>query len=366
LSSVEDDARLWASLGFYDPDSAGAADRLAILRFLTARGATSEDLGRSILDLPALVNDLRMRQPRLSLRSIAEQSGLPIDIAEQIARAAGFVVADAEQEQFLAHDVEVFQLAGVAIDMFGLEPSMQFARVTASALAQIADAAMTNFGQNVTPALEARQAGELAVAEASEAATGLLLDGVPVILNSLFLHACETAIRRTTTSGASATSDLTVGFLDLVGSTALAERLAPEELGALINGFEREASERVAGVDGRVVKMIGDEVMFVTTDPLAACTLALDLADMVEGHPVLPSLRGGLAAGALVRGYGDYYGPVVNTAARAVKLAEPGMILATDEVRRRVESTALAFESIGMKQLRGFESPVSLYRVRRA
>jgi adenylate cyclase len=366
VSSVEDDARLWASLGFYDPDSTGAADRLALLRLLTARGATTEDLGRSILDLPALVNDLRMRQPRLSLRSIAEQSGLPIDIAVQLARAAGFVVADPEHEQFFARDVEVFQLAGVAIDMFGLEPSMQFARVTASALAQIADAAMTNFGQNVAPALEAREAGELAVAEITEAATGLLLDGVPVIMDSLFLHACEAAIRRTTASGASATSDLTVGFLDLVGSTGLAERLAPQELGALISGFEREASERVAAVDGRVVKMIGDEVMFVTTDASAACTLALDLADMVEGHPVLPSLRGGLAAGALVRGYGDYYGPVVNAAARTVKLAEPGIILVTDEVRRRAESPGLAFEPIGLTPLRGFESPVSLYQIRRA
>jgi adenylate cyclase len=362
---VEDDAQHWANLGFYDPDSTGATDRLALLRILAGRGATDEDLGRSISDLPALINDLRLRQPRLSLQSIAVQSGLPIEVAQQIARAAGFVVANPELEQFLAADVEVFQLARVAIEMFGLEPSMQFARVTASALAQIADAAMTNFGQNVAPALEARQAGELAVAEATDAATGLLLEGVPRILDSLFRHACEAAMRRITTSGASATSDLTVGFLDLVGSTALAERLPADELGALISGFEREASERVAAVDGRVVKMIGDEVMFVTTDPLTACTVALDLADMVQAHPVLPSLRGGLAAGALVRGYGDYYGPVVNTAARAVKLAEPGMILATDEVRQRVDSTGLAFESIGMRRLRGIETPLALYRIRR-
>jgi adenylate cyclase len=365
VSRVEEDAQHWADLGFYDPTSTGADDRLALLRMLTARGATEEDLGRCISDLPALVNELRLRQPRLSLGSIAVQSGLPVEVAQQIARAAGFVVADPELEQFLPADVEVFALARVAIEMFGLEPSMQFGRVTAAALAQIADAAMTNFGQNVAPALEARQAGELAVAEATDAATGLLLDGVPTILNSLFRHACEAAMRRITTSGASATSELTVGFLDLVGSTALAERLSAEELGALISGFEREASERVAAIDGRVVKMIGDEVMFVTTDPLAACTLALDLADMVQAHPVLPSLRGGIAAGALVRGYGDYYGPVVNTASRAVKLAEPGMILATDEVRQRVDSSGLAFEPMGAQQLRGIETPVSLYRIRR-
>src|SRR5207302_3377246 len=125
---------------------------------------------------------------------------------------------------------------------------------------------------------------------------------------------------RTATSGAATTSDLTVGFLDLVGSTALAERLAADELGALISEFERDATERVTAVDGRVVKMIGDEVMFVTNDATAACTVALEIAEQVEAHPVLPRLRGSLAAGGLVRGYGDYYGPVVNTAARAVKI----------------------------------------------
>jgi adenylate cyclase len=167
-------------------------------------------------------------------------------------------------------------------------------------------------------------------------------------------------------SGGSVTSDLTVGFLDLVGSTALAERLGPEELGALISTFEREAAEVVADADGRVVKMIGDEVMFVVSDASAACSVALELARRVEEHPALPLLRGALASGDLVRGYGDYYGPVVNGAARAVKLAEPGTILATDGVRHRTDSAAIDFEPFGEHHLRGIERPVRLFRLNRS
>ncbi|HEV3132461.1 MAG TPA: adenylate/guanylate cyclase domain-containing protein, partial [Acidimicrobiales bacterium] len=365
LREVDEDAQRWARLGWYEEAATGSEDRLAVLRYLTGRGATDDDLARNIGDLPALVNELRLRRPRLSLEEVAERSGLTIDVAELVARAAGFVL-HRDGEQFVASDVEVFELARSAVEMFGLEPTLQFTRVTASALAQIADAAMTNFGQNVAPALEARHAGELAVAEATDAATGLLLVGVPAILNSLFFHACETAVRRVVTSGASVTSDLTVGFLDLVGSTALAERLGAEELGALISTFEREAAEVVADADGRVVKMIGDEVMFVVSDAFAACRVALELARRVEEHPALPLLRGALASGDLVRGYGDYYGPVVNGAARAVKLAEPGTILATEGVRQRTDSAAIDFEPFGERHLRGIDRPVRLFRLNRS
>jgi adenylate cyclase len=367
VSLVPDDAEQWSSLGIYDPDAPDADDRLATLRLASARGATTEDLTGAVADgsLPTLIGDLRRRQRRVPLRELAERSGMPLDLAVQVIRAAGFGVASVDEDQFLERDVELFRLSAVAIEMFGLEPSLQFARVTGAALAQIADAAMTNFGQNVQASLDARAASELERAQAGEAASALLFDGVPTILTGVFFHACEDAVRRSATSGAAATSELTVGFLDLVDSIGLAERLAADELGVLISGFERDASERVSAIDGRIVKTLGDEVMFVTTDAASACFVALELAEQVDAHPVLPQLRGGLAAGGLVRGYGDYYGPVVNTAARAVKLAEPGTILVTDEVCRRAEHAPLAFEALGEHKLRGMDRPVALYRVRR-
>ena len=105
--------------------------------------------------------------------------------------------------------------------------------------------------------------------------------------------------------------------------------------------------------------------MLVATDADAACAVALDLADWVERHALLGSLRGALAAGDLVRGYGDYYGPVVNIAARATKVADPGSIVVTAAVRDRVSNDGLSFETIGDHRLRGMHTAVGLFRLER-
>ena len=56
----------------------------------------------------------------------------------------------------------------------------------------------------------------------------------------------------------------------------------------------------------------------------------------------------------------------MNTAARAVKLAAPGEVWVTDEVRRRAGGAPLAFESLGAHALRGLDRAVTLHRVRRS
>jgi adenylate cyclase len=74
------------------------------------------------------------------------------------------------------------------------------------------------------------------------------------------------------------------------------------------------------------VKLIGDEVMFVTRDPAAACDIALELFERVAGDPnVTP--RGGIAFGELLLRAGDYFGPIVNLASRVAQIAVPSELL---------------------------------------
>jgi adenylate cyclase len=364
---VDDDERAWTEVGLYDPGAPRAADRLATLRFLRDRGATIDELRAADADgvLPGLAAGLRMRRVRRTQREIAAKTGVPLEQVRLVVRAIGLGDPGLDDPVLLDTDVETIRLAAASVELFGLDATLQFSRVLGAALTSIAEAAMTIFGQNVAPSLDAEDAGELYRAETSDFARRLLVEEVPLVIGGLFFHFVEQAARRAAVSGASATSDLTVGFLDLVGSTALAERLSPAELGALIGGFERDAAEVVAGVGGQLVKTIGDEVMYVLTDAAAACRVALELQERVDEDPGLPQLRGGVAAGGLVRGYADYYGPVVNTAARAVKLAPPGAIWATDEVRRRAVGAPLVFEPLGEHALRGFDRPVPLFAVRR-
>jgi adenylate cyclase len=135
------------------------------------------------------------------------------------------------------------------------------------------------------------------------------------------------------------------------------------ELGVSLVDFDELASDLVVDRGGRLVKLIGDEVMFVAADPGTACEIALDLTDRLDAHPRLPSARGALACGEVLTRDGVYFGPVVNLAARAVKLADPGTVLVSSEVRRA--ATDYEFAPIGAQQLRGFDEPVDLFRVER-
>ncbi len=130
------------------------------------------------------------------------------------------------------------------------------------------------------------------------------------------------------TAGAEASSsELTVGFADLVSYTRLAQRLEPRELSVLVRRFEGLAADVVAAGGGRLVKTIGDEVLFTTDDPVAGAQFALSLSERLAVDPVVPDVRVGLAHGPVLRSLGDVYGPTVNLASRLTALAQPGTVV---------------------------------------
>ncbi len=86
---------------------------------------------------------------------------------------------------------------------------------------------------------------------------------------------------------------------------------------------------------GRVVKMIGDEAMFVADSALDAARIGLALAEAYADDELLSDVRVALAVGPVLVQDGDYYGPVVNLASRVVNMAAPGAVLVTDEFHPR-------------------------------
>jgi len=75
--------------------------------------------------------------------------------------------------------------------------------------------------------------------------------------------------------------------------------------------------------------------------------------------------RGGVTVGATLALDGDYFGPVVNLAARLVALAEPGTVLVSDEVAERVRDKWAAIP-LGPQSIRGFDEPVHVSRLANA
>ena len=120
-----------------------------------------------------------------------------------------------------------------------------------------------------------------------------------------------------------------VGFVDLVGYTALSQELENEDLSALVGRFGDLAHDTVVDAGGRIVKTIGDEVMFVTDTATAGASIALRLTERSIGDELLPETRAGVAYGPLLSRDGDYFGPVVNLASRLTDLAKPGEVFAS-------------------------------------
>jgi adenylate cyclase len=126
----------------------------------------------------------------------------------------------------------------------------------------------------------------------------------------------------------------TVGFADIAGFTRLVRVLADEELAAMVTAFETGAADIVAAHGARLVKTLGDEVMFVALDADSGVAIATAMHGMTGPDGASMRLRIGVATGRLVALMGDYYGDTVNRASRLTALARPGGTLvdpATEE-----------------------------------
>lgn len=254
-----------------------------------------------------------------------------------------------------------------AANLFGEAAVLDFMRVIGSSLARIAEAAVSLFLVSVEGPIVEAGGNEVALAQANQQVMRAL-EIIPPVMHSLLRSHLELAIRRMRSARDARSVDLvrmTVGFVDIVGFTVVSRALTPRQLAEVIREFEGVAHDLVAARDGRLVKLIGDEVMFVTRDAAAACDVALTLVERYAASGgVTP--RGGLAAGPLLSRGGDYYGPIVNLASRIADQAVPREVLVTGDVVAQVTGQTIGFEPAGKRMLKGFDEPVALHAVRRA
>jgi adenylate cyclase len=150
-------------------------------------------------------------------------------------------------------------------------------------------------------------------------------------------HLQVAARRRLVRTDGDDTTGVVVGFADLVGFTSLAQQVTDEELAHVVDQFERLAFDVVVAGGGRVLKMIGDEVMFLVEDPFAAAEIALGLAEASRDAAELSDVRVGLALGPVLEREGDAYGPTVNLASRITAIAYPGSVVVSPELRAALE-----------------------------
>jgi adenylate cyclase len=247
-------------------------------------------------------------------------------------------------------------------DLFTDDEGDELLHVIGGALSKVADAAIAFYVQSVEAELADSGADVLELARKGSGAARTALE-LGEGLGAVFAHLLFDAVDRQRRAQAHVTDRalfrVAVGFVDLVGFTPLSHRMGARELSAFIGQFENRTFRLAADHGGRIIKHIGDEVMFVAIDPVAGCQLALALMTEFDDGGIQP--RGGLAFGDVVARQGDYYGQVVNLASRLADLAIPGEVLTDDDVRMAARTSALVFEGAGRRQLKGFDEPVAVF-----
>ncbi len=147
---------------------------------------------------------------------------------------------------------------------------------------------------------------------------------------------------------------LSVGFADLVSYSRLSQRLQERELAALVDRFGRQSSDAIAADGGRLVKTVGDEVLFVADSPVQAARIGLGLAETMARDPDLPDVRVGIATGTVLTRMGDVFGTIVNLASRLTAIAAPGTVLVDGTTVAALAGVpGLAVDVVGVRAVRG-------------
>lgn len=324
--------------------------------------------GRSLEELVELV----LGAPRLYTREdVAAAAGTDVEAARALWRGMGFPDVG-EVRAFTGQDVEGLRTVVdlVRDGVLDEAAAVDVARALGQTGSRLAEWQVGTF---------ARRLAERGALDASDGVRpdelDALYDEVETVLPSLERlvvlawrrHLAAAVVRAVAEADAAADPDdettglLTVGFADLVGFTRLTRRLTAGELARLVERFEAVSADVVAMTGARLVKTLGDEVLFVAESPGQAVETALRLHAAHADDDEVPELRIGLATGEVVSRMGDVFGTTVNRAARLTSLASAGATWAdrptVDAVRapdgHRLERLVVSARSVGPRALRG-------------
>ena len=346
--------------------------RRKLLEELAADGVPLEELREAAaagrLALLPVERALAGSGPRYSAREIADRAGVELEALQRAMSALGISAPDPDERVLSEADLEqakrMRQFRDAGLPEEGL---LQVARTIGMASARIAAANRELVARAQVEPGDTERDVAMRFAAAAEHLIPLL---VPTLGYALQVHLLE-QIRRDVIGTADlavqevgGATEISVCFADMVDFTKLGERLEAEELATLAGRLEEIAAD-VAPPPVRVVKMIGDAAMLVSTEPEALVGSALDLVEAADAEEAdFPMLRAGVAHGtALARG-GDWYGRPVNLASRITAVARPGSVLA-DEDAKAAAGDSFRYSFAGERRLKGIDSRVRLFRVRR-
>jgi adenylate cyclase len=317
--------------------------------------------GEQPLDVVALDRELLGGDRRYNRQEIAEQAGVPVEQAEQLWRALGFPAPGPDEKAFTDRDAEALCRVRKLTEDGWLDEDTALAmtRAVGQSMSRLAEWQISTLTSS-----DVDSAGpEWAVARAAN-----LVPEVEELMTYVWRRHLAAVGARSLNSDPDQMSvrQLTVGFVDLVNYTSLTRQLGEAELARLIETFDGIASDTVAELGGRVVKTVGDEVLFVADGPAAGANIGLGISEQIAAHDDLPDTRTGLACGTVLSRLGDVYGEPVNIAARLTAIARPGSVLVDRELAEALgDDPAFRLRRMAPRPVRGY-AMLQPFRLRRA
>lgn len=316
--------------------------------------------------------------PTYTAADVAAETGVTIDQARRLWRALGFpdrgvevafTRADAEAVSTLVRQVEAGQ---IDFDM-----AVTLTRAVGQTMARLADWEVATLVHRV----QEIESGEHATG--SRATAGLrLIEELNEPFEQLLIYVWRrhlaAAVSRVEALGGGLaeegpdgpgspdlrTTQMTVGFADIVGFTELSNELPQSRLGDLVELFESRCSDVVASQHGRVIKTLGDAVLFVNGDPIRAFDTAEGIITVVGRDARMPDVRVGLASGSVVMRLGDVFGPPVNLAARLTAVARRNRVIVDQPTADLLPPDQFEARRLPARPVRGFGllEPVAVRR----
>lgn len=254
---------------------------------------------------------------------VAGLAGVPEDQARAVWTAMGFAEVAAGVRAFTRADAEALRITAALRESGVIDDDtlLVLARATGQAMSRLA-ASQVDALSGAAAGLERDQAVQLATVSAAE-----VLPGLERLVVHVWRRQLALAVTRQVAAGSTGLPVVAVGFVDLVGFTRTSREFAVSDLERLLERFERDTSLRVAEVGGRVVKTLGDAVLWVCDDVCDAAEVAVATVQAHTDDPSLPDVRAGIAYGPVLARLGDVFGQPVNLASRLTDEAKPGTVL---------------------------------------
>lgn len=290
--------------------------------------------------------------PTLTREEVAAAADVPLEVAMDLWRHLGFPHAEEGQVAFTPADVEALRRTSALMQLGVLSPDRQAAlvRTWGRSFARLAE------WETSLLASVARERGS-DDADTMLAIAAQVLPHVEELQSYVWRRHLASAASRTLSVAGASTVPMAVGFVDIVGYTARSRTLSDTELVELVEDFEDVCTDRVVEHGGRVIKNLGDAVLYTCDSPDGAIRVALELIGYADDRDRgFPEVRAGIAYGDVVARLGDVFGPTVNIASRLTSIARPGSVLIDEGA-----ADALAVENAADRT----ESPFDVQRLRR-